>query len=132
MGLFCTYATAISELAKNHGMDRWTSGQKMTFYVIFNDQYLINYSTDHITTEPIQKIESKLYIHLLNFSHILTEITIKTNGRQRNSEFWWTLDWWTAYNFLIVMNVQGSYLSNYATNSIKTKLIRKIGSELCI
>ena len=45
-------------------MDSWTSGQKMTFYVFFNDQYLINYSTDHITTKLIRIIELELYIHL--------------------------------------------------------------------
>ena len=72
-----------------------------------NDAYLINYSTDHITTKLIRKIDLKLSIHLFNFNHIFTEITIKTNGRQGNSEFYWTLDWWTAYNFLILINVRG-------------------------
>ena len=67
--LFRSHATAVSELAKNYGIDKtnWlktterTGGhpdKKMTFYVFFNDQCLINYSTDHITTKPGRKIES--------------------------------------------------------------------------
>ena len=62
----------------------------------------MNYLTDHITTKPIRKIESELFIHLLNFNYILTEITIKTNGSQGNSEFLWT-----DYNVLILMSVRG-------------------------
>ena len=69
-------------------------GSKLTFYVFFNDQYLINYSTDHIPTKPIRKIKSELSIHLLDFNHILTEINIKTNDGQENSQFWWT--YWTG------------------------------------
>ena len=44
----------------------------MTFYMFFNDQYHINYSTDHITTKPIRKFESKIYIYILNFDYVLT------------------------------------------------------------
>ena len=68
----------------------WTGGhhdEKITFYVFFIDQYLINYTTKHITTKPVQKIESQVSIHLLNYNHISTEITIKTSGRQGKSEF---------------------------------------------
>ena len=59
---------------QNHGMNRWTRGLKVTFYVFFNDQ-LLNYSTDHNATKSIRKIESKWYIHISNLSHILTETT---------------------------------------------------------
>ena len=61
----------------------------MTFYVFFNDKYLINYSTvtAQIKTKPIGKIEFKLYIHVFNFNHTLIETTIKTNSRQGNVEF---------------------------------------------
>ena len=44
--------------------------------------YLMNCSTDPIKTKPIREIESELYIYILNFKHILTETTIKTNGKQ--------------------------------------------------
>ena len=75
--LFRTHGTAISELAKRHIMNMWTSGQKC----FFNDEYLINYSTDHITTKPIRKIDLELSSYLFNFNNILTKITIKTNGK---------------------------------------------------
>ena len=42
----------------------------------------MNCSTDPIKTKPIREIESELYIYILNFKHILTETTIKTNGKQ--------------------------------------------------
>ena len=105
----------------------------MTFYVFFNDQYLINYSTDHITTEPIRKIESELYIHILNFNHILTEITIKTNDRQGNSEFLWKLDWSTAYEVLILMNIQGpDILVITQPIELKPSLFARLGRKYVI
>ena len=43
----------------------------MTFYVFFDDQYLINYSTNHITAKLFRKIKSESYIHSLNYNHIV-------------------------------------------------------------
>ena len=65
----------------------WTGGHRDK-KMCFNDAYLINYSIDHITNKPIRKIDLELSIHLFNFNHLLTEINIKINGRQGNSEFW--------------------------------------------
>ena len=62
--------------------------------VFFNDEYLINYSTDHITTEPIRKINLKSSIRHFNFNNILTPITIKTNGKQGNWNFGEHFDWY--------------------------------------
>ena len=89
LGLFRTHGTAISELAKNHRIDRWTSGQKICF---FNDGYLISYTTDQITTKPILKIDLESSIHLFNFKNILTQMTIKTNGKEGNWNFGGHLD----------------------------------------
>ena len=89
--------------------------------------------TQPITLQPIlfERL-NWISIHFLNLNHILTEITIKIYGRQGNSEFWWTLDWWLIMlwsSWMFRDRLRG--LSNYATNWIKPKLIRKIESELC-
>ena len=77
------------ELAKNHGKDRWTSRQKMCFLTT----NLINYCTYHITTRPIRKIYLESSSQFFNFNNILTQITIKTNGKQGNWNFGGHLDW---------------------------------------
>ena len=67
--------------------------------VFFNVEYLINYSTDHITTKPIRKID------FFNFNNILPQITIKQTV---NKETGTLVDSWTGvYNVLILMNVRG-------------------------
>ena len=57
--LFRTHGTAISELAKNHEMDRWTSRQNE----FFNDEYHINYWT-YITLQPGPFVKL-IWIHLV-------------------------------------------------------------------
>ena len=61
--------------------------------VVFNDEYLINYSTNHITTNLIRNIDLESSVHLFNFNNILTRITIRTNGKQENWSFGGHLDW---------------------------------------
>ena len=65
--LFRTYTSAI--VPQQHGTTQWTSGQgdKITFYVFFNRQYMSNYLTNPVKTKSIRKIKSQLYIHIVNF-----------------------------------------------------------------
>ena len=61
--------------------------------VLFNDEYLINYSTYKITTRHIRKIDLESSSQFFNFKNILTQITIKTNGKLGNWNFDGHLDW---------------------------------------
>ena len=70
--------------------------------VFFDDEYLINYSTGHITTKPIRKIDLRSSIQLFNFNNILTQVTIKTNGIIQYLEwlfwFFWNFKSFKSYN----------------------------------
>ena len=61
--------------------------------VFFNDEYLINHSTYNITTRPIRKIDLESSSQFFNFNNILTQITIKKNGKLGNWNFGGYLDW---------------------------------------